>query len=242
MDLFTAAAQTDTETQAKMVALAAEIARHDALYHGGDTPEISDAAYDALKRELEKLEAENPHLKAANSPTQTVGAAPQKGFASRPHKMRMMSLNNAFAADDVHDFATRICNFLSTDTLPAFMVEPKIDGLSLSLTYENGVLIQALTRGDGAVGEVVTANVKTIRDIPHQLQGDAHPTFVEVRGEVYMTRADFEAMNAAQAAAGDKVFANARNAAAGSLRQLDSTITATRPLRFFAYSLGEVQG
>jgi DNA ligase (NAD+) len=233
MNLFGA----EEEARAEIDRLSVEIRRHNTLYHTQDTPEISDADYDKLVRQLEALEEEYPHLKQADSPTRQVGAPAARGFKTVPHRQRMLSLNNAFKEEEVRDFVARLCNFLGIDQLPPLVIEPKIDGVSLSLTYEQGRLVRGVTRGDGHAGEDVTANVKTIEEIPGVLAGAA-PDLLEVRGEVYMTRADFEEMNIRQAQAGEKVFANARNAAAGSLRQLDSEVTARRPLKFFAYALG----
>ncbi|MEO0426665.1 MAG: NAD-dependent DNA ligase LigA [Pseudomonadota bacterium] len=233
------APNTLEEAQAEIERLAAEVARHDEAYHRRDDPEISDAAYDALKRQLVALEGAHPELARDDSPTRTVGAAPVEGFAKVRHRMPMLSLGNAFSDEDVAEFAARIRRFLSLgDETVALVAEPKIDGLSLTLRYERGQLVEAATRGDGAEGENVTANARTIDDLPDTLTGEA-PEVFEVRGEVYMTHEDFAALNARQTEAGAKVFANPRNAAAGSLRQLDSSITASRPLRFFAYSWGE---
>ncbi|WP_296634502.1 NAD-dependent DNA ligase LigA, partial [Roseovarius sp.] len=231
---------TEGEAAAELARLAALLAAANRAYHTEDAPEITDAAYDALKARNAAIEARFPALKRADSPSEQVGAAPSDGFAKVAHSVRMLSLGNAFAAEDVAEFDTRIRRYLglTDDATLAYTAEPKIDGLSLSLRYERGRLVQAATRGDGEVGENVTANARTITDIPETLK-DA-PEVLEVRGEVYMSHADFEALNARQSAKSDKVFANPRNAAAGSLRQLDATITAARPLRFFAYSWGEV--
>ena len=216
------------------------VAQANEAYHRRDTPEISDAQYDALKRRLLAIERQFPALALPDSPTRAVGAAPAEGFAKVTHAQPMLSLENAFEAEEVAEFEARVRKFLGLDAAAplAFTAEPKIDGLSLSLRYEGGRLVQAATRGDGAVGENVTENVAHIRDIPQQLTGA--PEVLEVRGEVYMSHADFSALNARAAAAGDKTFANPRNAAAGSLRQLDARITAARPLRFFAYAWGAV--
>ncbi len=219
--------------------LAEEINRHNKLYHTDDNPEISDSEYDNLICELQKLENEFPLLANPNSPTQKVGNAPQKGFNTIEHTVPMLSLGNAFSEKNVADFIDRICKFLTLSEMPEIVAEPKIDGLSCSLTYKQGVLIQALTRGDGKKGEDITINVKTIKNIPHKLKGENIPYIVDVRGEVYIANLDFENLNNEQAKNGLKVFANPRNAAAGSLRQLDSTITAKRPLKFFAYAIGE---
>ncbi|MBB1497828.1 NAD-dependent DNA ligase LigA [Paracoccus sp. MC1862] len=227
----------DADPAAEAEALQARVAEADLAYHREDAPIISDAEYDALKRRLAALEAAHPQLAAPDSPTQTVGAAPSERFAKVRHAQRMMSLGNAFSRAEVEEFVARLRSFLN---LPAgapmpMIAEPKIDGLSLSLRYEGGQLVQAATRGDGTTGENVTANARTIADIPHTLTGA--PEVLEVRGEVYMTHADFARLNDPGA---DRTFANPRNAAAGSLRQLDPAITARRPLRFFAYGWGEV--
>lgn len=229
------------ETPADEIArLTAEIAAHDRRYHGEDAPTISDAAYDALKRRLLALEAAHPELARPDSPTRTVGATPREAFGKVRHAVPMLSLDNAFDPGDVTDFVARVRRFLGIDPLLPliFTAEPKIDGLSCSIRYERGRLARAATRGDGAEGEDVTANVMTIGAIPRVLTGDV-PDVLEVRGEVYMSHADFAALNARQAAECTKTFANPRNAAAGSLRQLDPAITASRPLRFFAYAWGE---
>jgi DNA ligase (NAD+) len=237
----------DTETQAaaELGALAAEIARHNRLYHTDDAPEISDAEYDALVQRNAAIEAAFPELKRADSPSAAVGAAPAGHLAKVAHARPMTSLDNAFADEEVVEFVARVRRFLKLpDTEPvALTAEPKIDGLSCSLRYERGRLVQALTRGDGSVGEDVTENVRTIGDVPDALSGDA-PDVFEVRGEVYMIKADFAALNArllaeAEDPAKARQFANPRNAAAGSLRQKDSGITATRPLHFLAHGLGE---
>ncbi|MBS0122972.1 NAD-dependent DNA ligase LigA [Thetidibacter halocola] len=226
------------QARAELARLSALIARANQAYHAEDAPEISDAEYDRLKHRNAEIEVRFPDLKREDSPTEQVGAAPAEGFAKVRHAVRMMSLSNAFAAEDVADFDRGIRRYLglSDDAVLAYTAEPKIDGLSLSLRYEDGVLVQAATRGDGAEGENVTANARTIDDIPERLTGA--PALLEVRGEVYMSHADFAALNERQAARGGKTFANPRNAAAGSLRQLDPAITAARPLRFFAYSWG----
>ena len=224
----------------ELSALARRLAEADIAYHQGDAPVMDDGAYDALKRRYAALEARLPHLAPADGPTARVGAAPAEGFEKHRHAVRMLSLANAFSDADVVEFAAGIRRFLGlgTDEALAFTAEPKIDGLSLSLRYVGGVLRVAATRGDGAVGEVVTRNARTVGDIPERIEGA--PGVLEVRGEVYMSHADFAALNAAQEAAGERPFANPRNAAAGSLRQLDPAVTARRPLRFFAYAWGEV--
>lgn len=235
-----AESMTEEEARLRLAELARAIAAANAAYHGQDAPEISDADYDALKRENTALEALFPHLKRADSPSDLVGAAPAEGFSKIRHAVRMLSLGNAFEEGDVSEFTRFIRNFLGlgADAPLAFTAEPKIDGLSLSLRYEHGNLVQAATRGDGETGENVTANARTITDIPQMLTGA--PEILEVRGEVYMSHADFEALNARQAERGGKSFANPRNAAAGSLRQLDAGITRDRPLRFFAYAWGDL--
>lgn len=217
--------------------LVAEINRHLDLYHTQDSPEISDAEYDKLWAELLAIEKNNPELVAKDSPSQTVGAKVADGFKTIHHAVPMLSLANAFAESDVTDFITRIKKFLNIVDDIAIVAEPKIDGLSCSLRYEHGQLKYAATRGDGAEGEDITANVRTICDVPYSI--DNAPDILEVRGEIYMRKDEFLALNRSQQAKGEKIFANPRNAAAGSVRQLDSTITATRPLRFFGYALGE---
>jgi DNA ligase (NAD+) len=264
----------EAEAANRLMRLAKEIARHNRLYHDNDAPEISDADYDALVRENAALEAEFPHLVRADSPSKAVGAAPTSALAKVTHAKPMLSLDNAFADEDVNEFVARVRRFLN---LPegvevALTAEPKIDGLSCSLRYENGVLVQAATRGDGTVGEDVTPNVRTIGDIPQVLMPIAErkrgapssvsenddmadlaharrgsslalgerlsiPAVFEIRGEIYMAKDDFTALN--ERLAGERVFANPRNAAAGSLRQKDATVTASRPLRFLAHGWGE---
>lgn len=232
---------TDIEALAELKALAETIAYHNQRYHGEDDPEISDAEFDALMRRNTALEDAFPHLARTDSPALLVGATPKSGFTKKRHRIPMLSLGNAFNDEDAWEFDERIRRFLSlpADTSIGYSVEPKIDGLSISLRYENGMLTEAITRGDGTEGEDVTANVKTISEIPHKLNGPA-PEIVEIRGEIYIGRSDFLALNKAQEAASGKLFANPRNAAAGSLRQKDSTITASRPLRCFAYAAGEM--
>ena len=231
---------TNAEAEAELTRLGDLIAQANTAYHTEDSPEMSDAAYDSAKRRYAEIEARFPDLKRADSPTGQVGAAPKEGFGKVRHAQRMMSLANAFTDEDLSDFRSRVRSYLNipADQPIAFTAEPKIDGLSLSLRYEDGKLVQAATRGDGEVGENVTANARTIDDIPETLTGA--PEVLEVRGEVYMSHADFAALNERQAERGGKTFANPRNAAAGSLRQLDAEITRARPLRFFAYAWGEV--
>jgi DNA ligase (NAD+) len=233
---------SETQAKAELKRLAVEIARHDKRYYQEDAPTVSDAEYDALRRRLGAIEARFPHLRTAESPTQHVGTAPSARFAKVRHAVPMLSLENAFAEGDVVDFVERIRRFLrlGEDDDIAFSAEPKIDGLSMSLRYEGGELVTGATRGDGSVGEDVTANVKTLEDIPRRLKGRGVPAVCEVRGEVYMTKHAFLALNARQAETGGQVFANPRNSAAGSLRQKDSAITASRPLGFFAYAWGEM--
>ena len=222
----------------ELARLADALGQANAAYHRDDAPQISDAAYDALKQRNAAIEARFPDLKRADSPSDQVGAVVADGFGKVPHAVRMLSLGNAFSDEDVTDFDERLRKYLGlgADQPLRYTAEPKIDGLSLSLRYEDGTLVQAATRGDGAVGENVTANARTITDIPQRLIGA--PAVLEVRGEVYMRHDDFAALNARQAEKGAKTFANPRNAAAGSLRQLDAGITAARPLRFFAYAWG----
>ena len=235
-----AAELTEAEAANRLMRLARQIAQHDKLYHDQDAPEISDAQYDALVRENRELEERFPHLVRTDSPSRRLGAAPTTALAKVPHARPMLSLENAFSTEEVAEFVARVKRFLAlpADGFVAMTAEPKIDGLSCSLRYERGELVLAATRGDGAVGEDVTANVRTIADIPQSI-GNA-PDVLEVRGEVYMSKADFEALNERQEASSGKIFANPRNAAAGSLRQKDPSITAARPLRFLAHGWGEL--
>jgi DNA ligase (NAD+) len=234
------AALSKPEAAVEHARLAAEIATHDFAYHGEDAPTIPDADYDALRKRLEALEKQFPELAGASPVSTGVGAAPSGRFAKVQHRFPMLSLANAFAEDDVREFVDRIKRFLklSNAAVVEMTAEPKIDGLSISLRYEDGALVEAATRGDGAEGENVTANVRTITDVPRTLSGQV-PEVIEVRGEIYMSHKDFAQLNEKQVEAGEKTFANPRNAAAGSLRQQDATITASRPLRFFAYAWGE---
>ncbi|MGB7885227.1 MAG: NAD-dependent DNA ligase LigA [Xanthobacteraceae bacterium] len=233
---------SEKQAKAEHARLEAEIAGHDRRYYQDDAPTVSDAEYDALRRRYNAIEARFPDLRTLESLTQRVGAAPSARFAKVRHAVPMLSLDNAFTEEDVAVFVGRIRRFLRLpdDEEIAFSAEPKIDGLSMSLRYENGELVTGATRGDGAEGEDVTANVKTIADIPHKLFGLKVPAVTEVRGEVYMTKAAFLELNRKQAEAGKQLYVNPRNTAAGSLRQLDASITASRPLGFFAYAWGEM--
>ena len=233
---------TPIEARVEHARLHDEIAAHDVAYHQKDAPVVSDAEYDALRRRYEALEAQFPELAGAASLSRSVGAAPSEKFAKVRHAVPMLSLSNVFEEAEAEEFVERVRRFLGLGAGQpiAFVAEPKIDGLSCTLRYEDGALMQAATRGDGYEGEDVTANVRTIAEIPHRLSGRGWPRVMEARGEIYMRRSDFAALNARQEAAGEKAFANPRNAAAGSLRQLDSAVTAQRPLHFFAYAWGEL--
>ncbi|HEX3484013.1 MAG TPA: NAD-dependent DNA ligase LigA [Micropepsaceae bacterium] len=233
---------SEDEAKEELARLAKEIAAHDRRYYQEDTPSISDAAYDALRHRNDEIEKRFPELIRHDSPSQRIGAKPAERFEKVRHARPMLSLDNAFTDEDVRDFVARVRRFL---TLPqdqplVLVAEPKIDGLSCSLRYEEGELVLGATRGDGAEGENVTANVRTIADVPKRFRGSNPPDVFEVRGEVYMTHADFAALNKRQEKTGDKIYVNPRNTAAGSLRQLDPAVTAHRPLRFFAYHWGEV--
>jgi DNA ligase (NAD+) len=235
---------TKAQARVEHKRLTLEIERHDRAYYQEDAPKISDAEYDALRKRFNAIEARFPEFVSSDSPSQKVGAAPSGKFKKVRHAVPMLSLDNAFAEDDVLDFVGRIRRFLKLgdDDTVAFSAEPKIDGLSMSLRYEEGELVTAATRGDGAEGEDVTANIRTLEDVPKKLKGRNVPDICEVRGEVYMTKKAFLALNERQKAAGDTIFANPRNSAAGSLRQKDPSITASRPLGFFAYAWGQMSG
>ena len=230
---------TEAEAAAELARLAALIAHHDAAYHARDAPEITDAEYDALRARNAAIEARFPALVRPDSPSLRVGAPPEGGFAKARHLVPMLSLRNVFDAAGFAEFCAGVRRFLglAADAPLAMVGEPKIDGLSINLLYEHGAFIRGATRGDGTEGEDVTANLRAIPALPHRLRGSA-PARIEIRGEVFMAKADFLALNAAQEAAGEKTFANPRNAAAGSLRQLDPAITAARPLSLFAYAMG----
>ncbi len=230
------------EAEAELARLADAIPEHDKRYYQQDQPTISDAAYDALRQRNAEIESLHPDLIREDSPSMRVGVAPSEAFAKVRHAVPMLSLDNAFAREDVEGFVDHIRRFLKlgSDVQLTFTAEPKIDGLSASLRYENGRFVQGATRGDGTTGEDITRNLATVKDVPRKLSGAGFGDVFEVRGEVYMTHADFEAMNERQAKDGKQVFANPRNAAAGSLRQLDPRVTASRPLHFFAYGWGEV--
>jgi DNA ligase (NAD+) len=222
--------------------LAAQVKYHRDLYYREETPELTDAEYDALEKQLRDIEAQFPELKTPDSPTEQVGAPVSEKFAQVTHGVPMLSLDNAFDAGDIADFEKSLKRFLKLpeDEVVAYAAEPKIDGLSCSILYVNGQLVRAATRGDGRVGEDITENVKTIRNVPHSLKGSGFPERIEIRGEVYMPLAEFADMNAKAAAEGGRTYANPRNFASGSLRQIDVSVTASRPLRFFAYAWGEV--
>lgn len=232
---------TSRQIRAQAKSLREQIEYHNYRYYVLDDPEIPDAAYDRLFRDLEALEKDYPALVSSDSPTQRVGSEPLSAFDEVQHRVPMLSLDNAFSDEEVADFSRRVSERLTSDEV-LFTAEPKLDGLAISLLYEDGVLVRAATRGDGVSGENVTQNVRTIKSVPLHLRGEGYPRVLEVRGEVYMPRDGFEAMNQRQREMGEKEFANPRNAAAGSLRQLDSRITATRPLAMFAYGVGYVEG
>ena len=230
------------DDKARIEALRAEINEHDYRYYVLNDPSIPDAEYDRLMAELRELEARHPEWVTPDSPTQRVGGAPAEGFTTVPHRVPMLSLDNAFSEEDVRAFERRILERLGTEAELEYCCEPKLDGMAVSLLYENGRLVQAATRGDGTTGEDITANVRTIRAVPLKLRGHTLPGLLEVRGEIIMPRAAFEALNARARERGEKTFVNPRNAAAGSLRQLDPRVTASRQLDMYCYALGEVQG
>lgn len=232
---------SEAEAARELERLATEIRRHDALYHGADQPEISDAEYDRLRRRNLAIEQHFPELVREDSPSNSVGYVALDKFEKIAHRVPMLSLDNAFSDAEVEEFWRRVARFLKLDEPPALTAEPKIDGLSLSLRYEDGRLVSAATRGDGLVGENVTENARTIADIPTVLSGKSVPETVEIRGEVYMTKQAFVALNKRMEAEGKQTYVNPRNTAAGSLRQLDTAVTAQRPLKFFAYGWGEME-
>src|SRR5688500_8621529 len=233
---------TGKQAKAEHARLHVELTAHDKRYYQDDKPTVSDAEYDALRKRYGAIEERFPDLRTLESLTLKVGSAPIGRFAKVRHAVPMLSLDNAFSEDDVTRFVERIRRFLKLDAEEplVFTAEPKIDGLSMTLRYQDGKLTNGATRGDGAEGEDVTANIRTLKDVPHALKGKDSPAVVEVRGEVYMTKADFLALNERQKAAGHELYVNPRNTAAGSLRQKDPGITASRPLRFFAYAWGQM--
>ena len=232
---------SDAETEARVAELRERLEYHNYRYHALDDPEIPDAAYDRLMRELEALESAHPHLASPDSPTRQVGARPLSAFGEVVHATPMLSLGNAFGEQALRDFDRRVRERLEVEEVE-YALEPKLDGLAASLVYRDGCFEQGATRGDGTRGEDVTGNLRTIRAVPLCLRGGGYPRVLEVRGEVFMTHRGFEGLNAVQAAAGAKTYANPRNAAAGGLRQLDPAITASRPLRAVFYGLGRLEG
>ena len=233
---------TEVEAKKELRELSSELKHHDDLYYNKDAPKLSDTEYDALRRRNNKIEDRFPNLRLVDSPSQRVGVSPRSGFRKARHAQPMLSLDNAFEHSDVGDFVARIRRFLgfSENITVVLVAEPKIDGLSASLRYENGKFVQGLTRGDGYEGEDVTANLITIDDIPKTILGSNVPRVVEVRGEVYMTKDDFYHLNETRKETQETLFSNPRNAAAGGLRQLDPTVTALRKLHFLAYGWGEI--
>src|SRR5256714_2250494 len=233
---------TPRQAEREHTRLEVEIKAHDERYYQKDAPTVSDAEYDALRQRYNAIEAKFPDLRTLDSLSRKVGAAPTRGFAKVRHAVPMLSLGNAFSAEEVAEFVDRVRRFLNLKESDAlvFTAEPKIDGLSMSLRYEDGALVIAATRGDGEEGEDVTANIKTLKEVPHQIKGKNPPAICEVRGEVYMTKTEFLELNKRQAEADEQVFANPRNSAAGSLRQKDAAITASRSLHFFAYAWGQM--
>lgn len=234
--------QDKDKAKKEILRLREQINEHNYRYHVLDNPLISDAEYDQLFKQLKSLESEHADLVTFDSPTQRVGAAPLKAFSEVQHAIPMLSLDNAFDDQDIFDFDKRIHDRLKSDTPIEYCCEPKLDGLAISLRYKDGLLIQAATRGDGAVGEDVTENIKTIKMVPLRLRGDKVPHIIEVRGEVFISKAGFEKLNQQAAQNNEKIFANPRNAAAGSVRQLDSKITASRPLEIIFYGVGVIEG
>ena len=235
-------AKSPEKIAARAAELRQELKRYEYHYYVLDDPLVPDAEYDRCFRELQQIEAQHPELIVSDSPTQRVGAAPAEGFAQVHHEVPMLSLGNAFDEADMEAFHKRICEHLETDEVQ-YVAETKLDGLAISLLYEEGRLVRAATRGDGTRGEDVTSNVRTIRTVPLSLRAEAQPPVrLEVRGEIYMTRSGLQSLNEQQASTGAKTFANPRNAAAGSLRQLDPQITATRPLELFCYGTGLLEG
>ena len=232
--------QIPQQAQARAADLHQQINHHNYQYYVLDDPEIPDSEYDRLMRELQQLEADYPALITQDSPTQRVGSQPLKAFAEVVHAVPMLSLGNAFSEEDMLDFDARIRKQLGAEESISYAAEPKLDGLAISLRYEHGILVQAATRGDGKRGEDVTSNVRTIPSIPLRLLGDDWPEVLEARGEIFMPKKGFDALNQRARSKGDKIFANPRNAAAGSLRQLDPGVTATRPLAFYCYGYGAV--
>ena len=234
---------SDTEKDSlRIVQLREQLNRHSYLYYVQDNPEIPDSEYDRLYRELQQLEQRYPDLVTLDSPTQRVGEKPLQSFSQVTHRLPMLSLDNVFSEDELTGFIKRITDRLDLEDELEFNAEPKLDGLAISLVYENAVFTQAATRGDGTTGEDVTQNVKTIHSVPLRLNGRNIPRLLEVRGEVFMPKAGFNKLNRKAAEQGEKTFVNPRNAAAGSLRQLDPKITASRPLAFYCYSVGAVEG
>ncbi len=233
---------TSTELAQRAATLREQINHYNYLYYVADNPEVPDAEYDRLFRELQQLEQDNPELLTSDSPTQRVGGQPLDKFDEVEHALPMLSLDNVFDEEELIAFDKRVREWLNSDQPQTYAAEPKLDGLAISLRYENGVLVQAATRGDGARGEDVTSNVRTIRSVPLKLHGEAIPAVVEVRGEIFMPREGFEKLNKSQLENNKKVFVNPRNAAAGSLRQLDSRITANRPLEIYCYGIGYLEG
>lgn len=234
--------KNSAETVQRIDQLRQQLRHHSHLYYVLDEPEISDSEYDRLYRELQQLEQDNPRLVTPDSPTQRVGAEPLDVFSQVQHRIPMLSLDNVFSTDELNAFYKRLQDRLDSSDTIEFAAEPKLDGLAISIVYEKGKLVQAATRGDGATGEDVTQNIRTLQSVPLRLMGDDHPDVLEVRGEVFMPKAGFEKLNQRAREQGEKTFVNPRNAAAGSLRQLDPRITAQRPLTLYSYGTGFVEG